>query len=257
MTGQRGRFVWYELMTSDAGAAELFYSDVIGWNTQDSGLTDIHYTLFKVGEDGVAGLLTLTQEAADAGARPGWIGYVGVDDVDATATEIKTRGGTVHREPADIPGVGRFAIVADPQGAVFALFMPAMEMEWKAPSPGTPGFVGWHELMAIDWQPAFDFYAGLFGWEKRDAMDMGEMGVYQLFTTDTEAEGGMMTKPPAVPAPYWLYYFNVVGIDTAMEKAKTRGAQVLNGPMEVPGGSWIVQMLDPQGALFAIGGPKG
>lgn len=259
MAPLQGSFVWYELMTTDAGAAEAFYRDVIGWGSQDAGMPmpGVRYTLLTAGEEVVAGLMALPQAAADAGARPGWIGYVGVTDVDATAREIVAAGGAVHREPDDIPDIGRFAMVADPQGAVFALFKPHTDMDQASLPPGTPGRFGWHELMAADWEPAFDFYAGLFGWEKRDAMDMGEMGVYQLFTTGGEPDGGMMTKPASVPAPFWLYYINVAGVDAAMDRAKTRGAQVLNGPMEVPGGMWIVQMLDPQGAMFAIVGPKG
>lgn len=247
-------FVWYELMTSDLDAAEKFYGDVVGWSMKDAGMPGMRYTLAQVGESSVAGLMKIPQDASDAGARPGWIGYVGVDDVDAYAARVKAKGGQIHREPADIPGVGRFAIVADPQGVMFALFKGAGTPPPPA-APGTPGHAGWHELHALDGAKAFDFYSGLFGWTKDQTMDMGPMGVYQLFAMGGPAAGGMMTKMPQSPAPFWIYYFNVPEIRAAEARVKSGGGQVINGPMEVPGGSWIVQCIDPQGAMFALVAP--
>jgi predicted enzyme related to lactoylglutathione lyase len=110
--------------------------------------------------------------------------------------------------------------------------------------------------LADDWQKAFGFYSELFGWQKSDAMPMGEMGTYQMFSTGGQAIGGMFNKPPAVPAPYWLYYFNVGDIDVAVERVWANGGQILNGPMEVPGGHWIIQGKDPQGAMFALVGKR-
>jgi predicted enzyme related to lactoylglutathione lyase len=249
-----GKFVWYELMTSDLDAAEKFYRDVIGWKTKDAGMPGQRYTLAHAGESRTAGLMAIPQEACDAGAQPGWIGYVGVDDVDAYAARVKEKGGSVHRDPADIPGVGRFAIVADPQGIIFALFKGAGTPP-PAVAAGTPGHAGWHELHAQDGVKAFEFYSDMFGWTKADAMDMGPMGVYQLFAIDGVPVGGMMTKMPSTPSPFWLYYFNVAEIGAAEGRAKAGGGQVINGPMQVPGGSWIVQCLDPQGAMFAMVAP--
>src|SRR5215210_8558123 len=103
-------FVWYELMTTDADAAEAFYRDVIGWTTHDAGM---RYTILSAGEAGVGGIMTLPAEACAAGARPGWIGYIGVDDVDAYAARVEQAGGAIHKPAEDIPGVGRFAVVAD------------------------------------------------------------------------------------------------------------------------------------------------
>src|SRR3954464_12155051 len=125
MPNSQANFVWHELMTTDADAAEAFYRDVVGWRTQDAGMPGMRYTILSVGEAGVGGIMTLPPDACAAGARPGWIGYVGVDDVDAYAQRVKAAGGTVHKPPADIPGVGRFAVVADPQGANFVLFKGA------------------------------------------------------------------------------------------------------------------------------------
>ncbi|MDB5510754.1 MAG: Glyoxalase/bleomycin resistance protein/dioxygenase [Enterovirga sp.] len=243
-------FVWYELMTTDVPAAEAFYRAVVGWSARDSGVPGVAYTMFTAGEAPAAGLMSLDDATSAAGARPGWIGYVAVPDVDASVAKLQHAGGAVHRAPADIPTVGRFAIVADPQGAVLAMITPSME--GTPPKPGTPGHGGWHELLTTDREGAMTFYAGLFGWTKDKPFDMGPMGIYQIFAQRGQAIGGIMTKPDAIPAPFWNYYFTVEGIDAATARIGQQGGQVINGPHEVPGGSWIVQGLDPQGAMFSL-----
>lgn len=255
MTDHHGSFVWYELMTSDTKAAENFYKAVIGWDAANSGMPGVEYTMFSTKGTRVAGLMTVPPEAAAMGARPAWIGYIGCNDVDGTAAEIKKAGGRVMREPDDIPTVGRFAVVADPQGAVFCLFKglgepPAM------PSMDTPGLIAWRELHAGDGPSAFDFYSGLFGWRKGQGMDMGAMGVYQIYGKGDVDFGGIMTKMPESPMPFWLYYINVPDIESAHGRISANGGKVVHGPTEVPGGMWIVHGLDPQGAFFAVVGPK-
>jgi predicted enzyme related to lactoylglutathione lyase len=256
MPNSRNNFVWYDLMTTDTPAAEAFYSSVVGWRAQDAGMPDRSYTILHAKETPIGGLMPIPKEAGAAGARPIWNGYVAVDDVDALAKRVTQAGGTVHRGPEDIPGVGRFAVVADPHGASFMLFKGATDAQPQPPAPGTPGHIGWHELHAGNGEKAFAFYSGLFGWSKADAMDMGPMGVYQIFATDSAPVGGMMTKTEAFPAAMWLYYFNVDDIEAAATRVKDHRGKVLNGPMEVPGGSWIIQCGDPQGAMFALVGPK-
>jgi predicted enzyme related to lactoylglutathione lyase len=252
-------FVWYELMTTDLDAAEAFYKTVVGWNSEPFDSPQMRYSIMKAGDTAVAGLMTIPEEAARMGARPAWTGYIYAENVDAATESLRKAGGSVYREPADIPEVGRFSVVADPQGAMFTLFTPKGEGQPPAP-PMTPGHVGWHELYAAEWKSAFDFYSGQFGWTKTDAMDMGEMGTYQLFAAagSGDAIGGMFTKPADVPHPFWLYYFNVGDIDDAMQRVTGNGGKVLMGPMEVPGGSWVLQATDPQGgAMFALVGRKG
>lgn len=252
-----GGFVWYELMTTDPTAAEAFYRGVIGWTARDAGMPEMSYTILSAGEAGVAGLMTIPEAARAMGARPGWMGYVGVEDVDASAAQASREGGTVHRTPADIPGVGRFAVIADPDGAMLALFRWGSDEPERPPAPGgTPGHAGWRELHASDREAAFAFYAKLFGWTKGEAMDMGAMGIYQIIVRNGEMLGGMMTKSAAMPVPFWLYYFNIDDIDAAMARVRDGGGQILHGPQQVPGGSWIAQCLDPQGAAFALVGPK-
>lgn len=248
-------FVWYELMTTDMDAAAAFYRDVVGWRPQSMDQPDMRYTIMNAGDKMVTGVMPLPAEAREAGARPGWVGYIGVEDIDAATDGVRQAGGKVHREPADIPGIGRFSVVADPQGAIFMLFQPSGG-ENEPPPPMTPGSVGWRELYAADGSKAFDFYAGQFGWTKADAMDMGPMGTYQLFAAGGDPIGGMMTKPAEMPFPAWLYYFAVADIDAATARITEKGGQILNGPMEVPGGAWIVQALDPQGAMFALVGMR-
>ena len=252
MTTIPSKFVWYDVMTSDTKAAGSFYESVMGWDTRDSGMADRSYTIFSMGPARVGGLMPIPEEARAMGARPGWMGYVGVHDVDACAARLKAAGGAVHRPPEDIPGVGRFCVVADPDGAAFILFKGDGEAQNAPVPPMTPGHVGWHELQAGNAEQAFAFYAGLFGWTKAEAIDMGAMGVYQIFATGGAAVGGIMTKVPEVPKPFWLYYFNVEALDAAVVRVRQGGGQTLMEPQQVPGGSWIVQCLDPQGAMFAM-----
>lgn len=256
MSRFQGNFVWHELMTNDPQTATAFYKHVVGWEAADMNLPDRTYIRLSIGKTGVGGLMALPQEARAAGAKPGWTGYIGVDDVDAAAAGVERGGGTVHRAPADIPTVGRFAIVSDPQGASFVLFKGAGGAAPERPAPGTPGLTGWNELHADDWESAFAFYAGLFGWQKAEAVDMGPMGTYQLFSAGAEPLGGMMTDRRPDTRPSWLYYFNVDAVDAAAKRVTAKGGQVTQGPVEVPGGSWIVHGLDPEGVKFALSGPR-
>jgi uncharacterized protein len=251
MSAPNAKFVWYELMTSDPKAAAAFYAKVVGWTSRDAGMPE-PYTLMLVGDAQVAGMMALPAEQAATGRKPAWSGYVAVDDVDAMAARIVAADGKLLHPPEDIPGIGRFAVCADPQGATFMLFKPARNDPPPMPPSGAPGTTGWHELYATDWQAAFAFYSSLFGWTKGDAMDMGPGGVYQIFQIDGVPSGGMMTAPPESPNAGWGYYFNIDGIDAAIARITQAGGRVVNGPMEVPGPMWIVQGADPQGAGFAL-----
>jgi predicted enzyme related to lactoylglutathione lyase len=245
-------FFWYELMTTDVAAAETFYRNVVGWSSQPFESSGIDYVVFNAGERAVAGLMLLPEEAKAMGTPPCWLGYIHAKDVDAATASLKKAGGTVHREPTDIPSVGRFSVVADPQGATFMLMTPQGPDQPPVPRM-TPGQVGWHELLAGEYQSAFDFYAKQFGWTKFQDFDMGEMGTYLLFAAGgDEAIGGIMTKPKEVPVPAWQFYFNVPGIDAGAKRITDNGGKITFGPMEVPGGSWVVNAQDPQGAHFAL-----
>jgi len=251
-----GKFFWYDLMTTDTAGAAKFYREVVGWGTQDSGTAGANYTLFTVDGRGTAGLMPIPDDARKANVPPCWMGYIAVDDVHKAAAQLERAGGKIHRSPVEIPGVIRFAVVADPQGAGFLVAKGLMENPPPALPEGTPGTVGWRELYAVEWQAAFAFYEKMFGWTKGDAIDMGPMGVYQIFATGDSPAGGMMSKPAAIPVPYWSYYFNVPAIDAAAARVTGGGGAIMNGPHQVPGGQWIIQCKDPQGAAFALVAPQ-
>ena len=248
----RGKFVWHELMTTDPEAAKGFYTDVVGWSTAPFEGSPIPYTMWMKGETAVGGLMELPDEAGQAGAPPHWLGYVAVPDVDATATQAKKLGGHVVHGPADIPDVGRFAIIADPQGAVLAAFKGTQEMQREDSDP-EPGDVSWSELATTDHEAAFDFYSDLFGWEKQQAMDMGEAGVYQMYGRGEKMLGGMYNKTADQPfPPAWLYYISIGDLDAAVKKITKKGGKIIVEPMEVPGGSRIAVGIDPHGAAFGL-----
>jgi predicted enzyme related to lactoylglutathione lyase len=248
-----GRFCWYELMTTDVAAAERFYGSVVGWTTRDSGMPGMNYTLAYAGEVQAAGIAELPQEAK--GMPPAWMGYIFTDRIEQTVKDVIANGGTIIRPPDDIPGIGRFAVAADPHGAVFSLFSTEDEGPQLA-GMMEPGRIGWNELMAGDLDSAWTFYAKTFGWTKDTAVDMSDagMGTYQTFAVrGGDAVGGMMTKPANMPMPpFWGYYFVVEGLDAAGKRATDGGGKILMGPMEVPGGAWILNCVDPQGAYFSL-----
>jgi uncharacterized protein len=251
MVSRHGRFVWYELMTTDIETAKAFYANLLGWGTRDASMPGLLYGLFTVEKAPVTGLMNLPEDARKAEVAPHWVGYVGVDDVDAAVDLTKQLGGTVRVPPTDVPNVSRFSVIADPQMATLALIKGLKPGQERSAEIGIPGRVGWHELLAADWEKAFAFYAKLFGWQKADA-HVGEMGTYQQFSAGGERIGAMFTKPPMLPLPFWLYYFNIADIDAAAKRVDASGGQILYGPTAVPGGAWIVHCTDPQGAIFAL-----
>lgn len=243
------KFIWYDLMTPDLAASRDFYAHVIGWTIRDSGMPGATYWLLSANGIDVGGMMS----PFETNMPPVWTGYIHSNDVDRDAARAVELGGKIYRPPQDIPGVARFAVLADPSGAGFIIFKPISTEQPKAVPDGTPGHTGWRELMSGNWQTAFAFYEALFGWKKTEAMDMGPMGTYQLFETGPGQTGGMMTKPPQDPSPpHWNYYFNVDSLSAAVIRAKDKGARVVMEPMEVPGGGWACQCIDPLGAAFSM-----
>lgn len=250
----RGRFIWHEILTTDVEAAQAFYTRIAGWGTDLWRHEELPpYHMFTLDGTPYAGAHKLPDEAVAAGAPPHWIAYVAVPDVDAAVERTKERGGEVRMGPMDVPTVGRVAVLTDPQGAMFGVYRPAGEVGGHDGAPEL-GEVSWHELATTDWEAAFDFYHDLFGWQKISAVDMGEMGTYQMYNRVPDVPlGGMFDKPAEMPGPpVWVNYIRVEDVHATAEEVKAAGGQVINGPMEVPGGDWIAQCLDPQGAFFAI-----
>ena len=246
----KGKFSWYELMTSDTVAAGKFYSDVVGWTTQEMpGGDGPPYTTFNIGGVGLAGMLNIPGHVA-------WVGYISVDDVDAHIEKVVEAGGKLLRPATDIPGMLRFAVMSDPQGAAIVVFTPDAAMPSPVrPVPPAAGTIGWHELYTTDIDGGFDFYNKLFGWTKVSDMDMGQMGLYRIFDEGDHhqmGDGGMMQKGPHVPVSCWNFYFCVDSIGEAVKRVEAGGGKVMNGPMQVPGVGWIINGQDPQGAMFSL-----
>ncbi len=247
----RGRFIWHELMTTDTDAAGAFYSRVMPWKTQPSGMPG--YTLWVTGKSRAGGLMALPEDPQGTG--PHWLTYIGTPSVDSTLEGVQRLGGKVLKGATDIPNVGRYAVVSDPQGVPFAIYTPAPGSADGASVGGGSalGAYSWHELATTDVNAALSFYTELFGWEKGPTHPMGgDVGDYQLITQGGQQIGGLYKSSPAAMPPSWLTYVNVADIDKAANAVKGGGGRIINGPMQVPGGSWIAQATDPQGGMFAV-----
>ena len=250
-SANNGRFVWYEDLAKDPKAAIDFYTEVVGWKTQPFTEGGHDYIMWVGSQGPLGGVMKLPDEAAKMGIPPHWMAHVQVENVDATAALAQKLGGTVHKEPTDIPTVGRFAVIGDPQGAFVAIFTPSTPRTLHDSSKA--GEFCWNELMTSDSFGAFNFYTQLFGWKIINELDMGPIGTYRIFGIGDKQMGGMMNIPKGAPMPpTWIYYTETSDLDAALERAKKRGATVMNGPMEVPGGGRIAQLMDPQGAAFAL-----
>jgi uncharacterized protein len=241
-------FIWHDLMTSDVEAAKKFYGTVVGW-TFNAQMPEYHVANVKSGQ-GMGGIMATPENLK--GMPPFWSGYIYVADVDAVCAKIKKLGGAIHREPWDVPNVARMAVVGDPTGANFNIMQPISQEGGNLPPSTTMGAVGWNEAHVGDLNSAWDFYSTMFGWTKGTVMPMGEMGDYMLFQIDGKDVGGMMKQQPMLPRPMWLYYFNVDGIDAAVERITKAGGKIAMGPHQVPGGQWIVSAFDPQGGNFNL-----
>ncbi|MCL6699035.1 VOC family protein [Sphingomonas sp. NSE70-1] len=258
-----GGFIWYELMTDDAEAAGKFYSAVVkGWTFGERVPTEVEYRMIQRSDGGNAGgVLTLNEEMKSGGARPAWLGYLHVRDVDAKAAAIKAEGGQAMMEPWDQAGVGRLAMVTDPQGAPFYLMDPTPpEHDPTAVSDvfsmDQPERVRWNELSTSDADGAVDFYTRQFGWTQEGSMDMGEFGQYRFVQNDGVGIGAIMPRMPEMPVSLWTFYIGVDDIDRAAKAITDNGGSILNGPMEIPGGEFALNGMDPQGASFGLVGPR-
>ncbi|MFL6722498.1 MAG: VOC family protein [Sphingomonas sp.] len=258
----RGDFIWYELLTTDITGAKRFYDAVVGWNIQEQSDFPNDYRMIGRSDGKFAGgAMQLTEEMKQHGARPVWLAYILVSDVDAEAAAIEGDGGKVMLQPFDIPNVGRVAMVTDPSGAPFYIMKPI-------PPAGDPNAksdvfsvdqqqrVRWNELSTVDQDGAVAFYTKHFGWSQEGAMPMGEMGDYRFIYANGVRVGAIMRKPPQRPVSAWTFYIGVDDIDRAAEAVHAGGGQILFGPMEIPGGEYSLNGMDPQGAAFGLVGPR-
>jgi uncharacterized protein len=266
MTNKHGDFIWYELLTKDADAAGDFYGKVMGWSSSPSGQEMMDYRFFSSGDgsdnkDGVGGYMAITPEMAEHGARPAWVGYIKVDDVDSSVEAITAAGGTLYMPAMDIEGVGRMAMVADPQGAPFYVMRGASDETSHSFAATEPklGHCGWNELATSDPEAAIGFYQKQFGWSTAGEMDMGEMGAYRFLQASKERFmlGAVYKKVEADPQSHWLFYFRVANLDAAMAAVKELGGQIFMEPVALPKGpDFSTIAYDPDGAPFGLIGPR-
>ena len=253
MRNPHGDFIWYELMTGDPVAAKKFYDPVAGWTIGAEPVGAMDYRMIDTGDGLVGGTLTLNRDMTDHGARPTWLGYIGVDDVDATIAEIERRGGKVLMPANDIEGVGRIALATDPQGNPFYVMRGAVDNVSTAFAPDKLGHTAWNELQTSDLEAAKRFYVDVFGWTLGSAMPMGEMGDYQFIEHGGRQIGAMMKAAPGARGGWGFAFFNP-DVDAAAERIKQLGGTVDQGPMEVPGDQRALMATDPEGVRFMLVG---
>jgi uncharacterized protein len=250
-------FVWYELVTDNLDKAVTFYSEVVGWDMRDSGAPGMRYMIFAKNGKDVGGMMTWAAEDA-VGMRPEWMAHIHTAKLDQELRAVVADGGTIIKPAQHIPQVGRFAVVLDPQGVKYLLFEPSSNYARPRLGQMETGNVGWHELLTHDAEQSFEYYSKHYGWEKDYAHDMGSMGIYQTFRTDKPLYAGGMMNLRSCPSigdglkPHWKLFFTVDDIEAAQNRIRLAGGAIAAPPMDVPGGSWVLQALDDQGCPFAL-----
>jgi len=259
MSNPHGSFIWYELLTNDHARAKRFYDAVVGWDieTEATAPGGMDYRMLRRSDGGsTGGVMQISDEMRAGGARPVWLGYIGVDDVDATVAAIEQDGGKVMMPAMDLAGVGRMAMVTDPQGAPFYVMRGESDQASDAFAYEDPQHVRWNELGTSDPDAAIAFYTRHFGWRQEGEMDMGEMGKYRFLYQGDGMIGAVMPQVPQVPMPLWTYYIGVDDIDRGTQAVRDGGGQVFQDPIEIPGGEYSINAMDPDGAIFGLVGPR-
>ena len=245
-----GRIVWHELAPTDSAGAKSFYPKITQWTTapwEDAK----NYDLWTLGEEAIGGVTQMTPDMQAGGAIPHWLPFVCVYDVDATVRQTELLGGRVRSAPKEVTHVGCWAVISDPFDAPIGVFEPADKPPGHDGEPKIGEF-SWHELATDDYEAAAEFYRALFRWDKTSEFDMGEGGIYHMFGRAGQVSGGIYKRPPEMPVSAWLSYIRVDSVKPVADMVQQLGGTVANGPMEVPGGDWVAQCADPQGAAFAL-----
>lgn len=250
-----GEFVWHDLATSDLEGATAFYGAVMGWTGGQLPGVDMQYVGFNAGEETVGAAMAISDEMKAMGVPPSWTPCIAVEDIDAFCKQVAELGGKVANPPTTVPG-GRFAVLADPQGAMFEVYQSDEGHGESSQKEKVPtGHFSWYDLNTTDWEAARSFYGALFGWSESGVMEGSPGGTYWMFksTSGERTVGGMsdMAKMLGAP-PHWLCSVSVPAIDAALDQLKALGGKVMNGPMDVPGGGRIAHCMDAQGAAIAL-----
>jgi hypothetical protein len=238
-----GVFTWYDAMSTDPAATRAFYSALFGWSVTETGGPLGASFVFACGGVPVAGLIPLDP---DLGYPTHWLSYVSAADVEATAGRAMAMGGAVLHPPADIPGVGRFTVLADPEGSllgVIRLFDP------PAADRRAMGGFAWNEVLCPD-EGVRRFYAGVFGYAVVP-LELGPIGTYWLFEADGAEQAGLSRADDAIPG-YWLPYVRVPDVDAAVAAARVLGAKVRSAAMTLPKLGRFAVLEDPLGAPFGV-----
>ncbi len=258
MANRDGTPLWYELITDDPDAAQDFYGTVLGWafSRLQGGPVGDYRPFDAPGGEGVGGVMRMPDHAKGMPAT--WLVYFGVSDVDAMTQKAHALGASVKVEPTDIPNVGRFSFLTDPQGARFYLMCGIGEGDSTAFAPMKPGHCSWNELVTSDQKAALDFYGQLFGWEKMGSMPMDGAGEYTFIGHDDDMIGAMMEGSDRSTEPFWNFAFTVSDIDSAKAAVESGGGTVAYGPLELPGdkGHWMIQSNDPHGTKVMFTGKR-
>jgi predicted enzyme related to lactoylglutathione lyase len=243
-----GNFCWVELGTGDSAAAERFYGRLFGWQSREGQVgTGAPYTLLSLGSRDVAGLYELSQAQVTRGIQPHWLSYVRVVEADRAGELVRVFGGSLLSGPTEIPEMGRMAVVADPAGAIFALWQAGRHR--GSGLLGVPGAPCWNELLTPDPLAVEPFYKGVFGWEAEVGLGLGD---YKIFRNGEQSAAGLASLSGEGVPPYWLSYFAVEDCDASVAVVRDQEGSVLVEPEEIPTVGRLAVVADPQGAVFAI-----
>ena len=247
--GGAGKFVWHDLMTADRQASLEFYTRLFGWTTTEWDMGATKYTMLRSGSRDIGGVV---QVQFDHPVPSHWLAYVSVDHVDRAVERAEAAGGSISSAPTDIPSIGRFAVLRDPQGATVAAFQSASEDQLQPDGSPQPGTFTWNELLTSDPDAAGRYYASLFGWDMR-ALDMGTAGTYYIFSSGGKDVAGMLQMPPDAGAtPFWLGYVAVDDVDHSTARLEELGGVVHVRPSDIPNVGRFAVTADPQGATVAL-----
>ena len=261
-----GMPIWYELMTDDPSKVAGFYDAVLGWHVQRDGdelPNGARYGMIgRAGGGHAGGVLTLSDEMREHGSRPAWLTYFHVDDVDATVEKAQGMGATLHMPPVTMDGVGRMAMLSDPQGAPFYVMTPQppegtpADAESNAFSTDAVGACSWNELNTDGADAQMEFYTTLMGWQQSGEMPMPDNHSYRFLNVGEQGIGAISSMKPEEVPTHWLPYFRAADIDAAKTAFEAEGGTIYAGPMEVPGDDHIVVGIDPAGAALGIVGKR-
>jgi len=246
-----GTCAWIELITSDAEASSGFYTALFGWELHRMPMgPGAWYYIYRLAGRDVAGGFTMTSDMAAAGVPPHWLTYFAASSTDESAARATTLGGRVVKPPFDVGDVGRMAAIADPQGAVFALWQPKSH-----PGLGLrnePGALCWNELITPDAEGAARFYSGLFG-HGHQTVPMQGMTYHLLVSGERPSAGVVQILPEMGPVrPSWQTFFQVADCDAAAHRVAELGGQVTIPPTTVPEAGRFAVAIDPQGVHFGL-----